>query len=129
MSKITLASVKYTLHAFQRKFVRECHSDSEARYQTFRESETRYQTFREWLDESENMSEEMWSSILEEDESFDFQTKGNGMMTSKHWKHRNVNGDPEATPVSEGGDLAMMNNNQYVTINEKRDHSTQKNNF
>lgn len=45
------------------------------------EAEVKYTIFREWLGtaDSSEISDERWGSLLEEDEAYDYQSKGNGL--------------------------------------------------
>ena len=54
--------------SIQRKFVRECTSNSEAKHSVY----------REWIGES---LDEVWFTIMEVDESVDYQTKCKGFAT------------------------------------------------
>ncbi len=45
------------------------------------EAEVKYAIFKEWLGDSlVDISDEMWSELMDEDASFDYQTNGTGII-------------------------------------------------
>ena len=56
------------MHSFQRKFVRLSDNDKTATYQVF----------RQWLGDRRHITEEEWKNIIEEDEAFDYASRGVG---------------------------------------------------